>query len=81
MFIGKVEKGLFDAENDKKVTNLTRDEINALAAIKKWENNTVKVQGKGSQFVVLNNDNYAHKVEDQKFFSTIRSQSHTEISF
>ena len=33
--------------------------------LKKWGNNAVRVQDNGSQFLVLNNDNYVHKVEDQ----------------
>ena len=36
-----------------------------MAEIKKWENNTVRVQEKGFRFVVLNNDHYVRKVEDQ----------------
>ena len=44
MFIENVEKEFFDPENIKNVRqNLTRDEWNALAEIKKWENNTVRV--------------------------------------
>ena len=31
----------------------------------KLENNTVTVHDKGSQFAVLNNNGYVHKVEDQ----------------
>ena len=66
MFIEIVEKELFDPENIKNVRqNLTKDERNVLAEIKKWKNNTVRVQDKGSQFVVLNNDDYVRKVEDQ----------------
>ena len=41
------------------------DERNALTEIKKWENNTVRVQDKVSWFVVFNNGDYAHKVENQ----------------
>ena len=53
MFI-KIGKELFDPENAKNVgQNLIRDEKKALAEIKKYENNTVRVQDKGSQFVVL----------------------------
>ena len=33
--------------------------------LKKWGNNADRVQDNGSQFLVLNNDNYVHKVEDQ----------------
>ena len=48
MFIKKVEKELFDPENVKNVKNLTRAERNALTEIKKWNNNTVRVQDKVS---------------------------------
>ena len=66
IFIEKVEKELFDSKNVENVRqNLTRDERNALAEIKKWDNNIVRVQDKGSRFVVLNNDDYDHKEEDQ----------------
>ena len=66
MFMEKVEKELFDPGNVKNVRqNLRRDERNALAEIEKWENNIVSVQDKGSRFVVLNNGDYVHKVEDQ----------------
>ena len=45
IFIEKVKKKLFHPENVKNVRqNLTRDERNAFAEIKKWENNTVRVQ-------------------------------------
>ena len=51
MFIEKVEKELCDPENVKTVRqNLTRDERNALAEIKNWENNTARVQDKGLLF-------------------------------
>ena len=57
MFIEKVEKELFDSGNIKNVIqNLARDETNEMAEIKKWQNNTVRVQDKGSRFAVLNND-------------------------
>ena len=66
MFVKKVEKELFDPGNFKNVgQNLTIDERNALAEFKKWGNNTVRVQDKGSRFVVLNYDNYIHKVGDK----------------
>ena len=66
MFIEKVEKELFDSKNVENVRqNLTRDERNALAEIKKWENNIVRVQDKGAWFVVLKSNDYGHKVEDQ----------------
>ena len=53
MFI-KIGNELFDPENAKNVgQNLIRDEKKVLAEIEKYENDTVRVQDKGSQFVVL----------------------------
>ena len=66
MSIKKVEKELFNSENVKNVRQiLKKDERNDLAEIKKWENNTVRVQEKGFRLVVLDNDHYVHRVEDQ----------------
>ena len=66
MFTKKVKKELFEPEKVKKVRqNLTRDERNSQAKIEKLKNHTVRVQDKGSQFVVLNKNDYIHKVEDQ----------------
>ena len=75
MFVEKVEKEML--ENVKNIRqNLTRDERTALAEIKKWENNTVRVQNKGSWFVVLNNNDYVHKVEDQINWSSFLQLDH-----
>ena len=72
MFIEKVDKELFDPENVKNVRqNLIKDEINALAKIKKSESNTVRVQDEGSWFVVLNNDDYVHKISDEYYIKHI----------
>ena len=55
-----------------------------MAEIKKWENNTVTVQDKGSGFIVLNNDDYVHKVEDQinwSFFLQLDHNATQEFDF
>ena len=57
MFIKKIEKDLFNPENVKKVRhNLSKDEKVALKDIRYWDKNVVKVQDKGSRFVVLDNE-------------------------
>ena len=66
MFIEKIEKDLFNPENVKKVRhNLSKDEKAALKDIRYWDKNVVRVQDKGSRFVVLDNEDYIKKVEDQ----------------
>ena len=77
MFIKKVEKEQFDPEIFKSVgQNVTRYERNLLAEIKKWENNTVRVQDKGSWTVVLDNKGYVQKVEDQIIRSSFQQLDH-----
>ena len=59
MFIEKIEKNLFNPENVKKVHhNLSKDEKAALKDIRYWDKNVVRVQDKGSRFVVLDNEDY-----------------------
>ena len=59
MFIEKIEKDLFNPENVKKVRhNLSKDEKAALKDIRYWDKNVVRVQDKGSRFVVLDNEDY-----------------------
>ena len=60
MFIWKIEKGLFNTENVKKVRhNLSKDEKAALKDIRNCDKNFV--QDKGSRFVVLDNEDYINK--------------------
>ena len=66
IFIEKIEKYLFNPENVKKVRhNLSKDEKAALKDIRNWDKNVVRVRGKGSRFVVLDNEDYIKKVEHQ----------------
>ena len=66
IFIKKIEKDLFNPENIKKVLqNLRKNETAALKDIRNWDKNVVRVQDKGSRFVVLDNDDYIKKVEHQ----------------
>ena len=60
MFIGKIEKGLLNTENVKKIRhNLNKDEKAALKDIRNRDKNFV--QDKGSRFVVLDNEDYINK--------------------
>ena len=54
MFIEKIEKDLFNPKNVKKVRQNV--EKAALNDIRYWDKNVVKVQDKGSRFVVLDNE-------------------------
>ena len=64
MFIEKIEKDLFNPDNVKKVRhNLSKDEKDALKDVKNWDKSAVRVQDKGSHFVVLDNEVCVKKVE------------------
>ena len=59
IFIKKIEKDLFNPENIKKVLqNLSKSETAALKDIRNWDKNVVRVQDKGSRFVVMDNEDY-----------------------
>ena len=67
IFIEKIKKDLFNPENVKKVRhNLSKDEKAALKDIRYWYKSVVRVQDKGSRFVVLDNEDYIEKVEDRR---------------
>ena len=54
-----MEKGLFKPENIKLArSNLSTDEKKALKVIKLWDDKLVRVQVKGSIFVILENKVY-----------------------
>ena len=61
-----MEKELF---NPKKVkiarSNLIKDEKKALKEIKSWDDKVVRVQGKGSRFVILENEIHEEKIRQQ----------------
>ena len=52
--------------NIKRVrSNLAYEERKALAELKSMENTVVRIQDKGSRFVLLTNEDYENKVEHQ----------------
>ena len=46
-------------------SNLNKNENLALTEIKFWDDKVIRVQDKGSRFVVLSNDDYDSKVQHQ----------------
>ena len=66
MFIEKIGKDLFNPENVKNVRyKLSKDEKAVLKDIRYWDKNVVRVQDRRSRFVVLDNEEYIKKAEDQ----------------
>ena len=66
LFIDTIEKEIFNPKNIRKTrNNLNKDEKAALKEIKSWEDKVIRVQDKGSRFVVLNTSDYVEKVEHQ----------------
>ena len=66
LFIVIIEKEIFNPKNIRKTrNNLNKDEKAALKEIKSQEDKVVRVQDKGSRFVVLNTSDYVEKVEHQ----------------
>ena len=65
-FINTIEKQLFEPKNIKRVrSNLAYEERKALAELKSMENTVVRIQDKGSRFVLLTNEDPEKKVEHQ----------------
>ena len=65
LFIEAMENGLFNPSNIRKPrNNLNKNEKSALKEIKYWDDKVIRVQDKGSRFVVLPND-YESKVQHQ----------------
>ena len=65
-FIEKLEKDIFQPSNYKKVrNNLNKGESLAIKELKTLNEHTIRVQDKGSRFVVLSKDEYCSKIQDQ----------------
>ena len=45
--------------------NITREEQFALKKIRNWDEQTIRIQDKGSRFVILDNSDYEEKVQHQ----------------
>ena len=69
-----MENGLFNPSNIRKPrNNLNNNEKIALKEIKSWDDKVIRVQDRGSRFVVLSNNDYESKVHHQ-----IEGSSYTE---
>ena len=65
-FVEAVERDLFDPSNiQTSYSNLTNNERKAMKEIITCEENSIRVQDKGSRFVVLNSSDYVSKIEEQ----------------
>ena len=63
-FIDITEKQLFEPKNIKSIrSNLTYKETKALTELKSMENAVIRIQDKGSRFVLLTNEDHEKKVE------------------
>ena len=59
LFIKSIEKELFNRNNIKKTrNNLNKEETLALKEMKSWNDKVIRLQDKGSRFVVLDTNSY-----------------------
>ena len=66
LFIKSIEKELFNPNNIRKIrNNLNKEEKLAFKEMKSWDDKVIRVQDKGSRFVVLDTNSYIEKVEHQ----------------
>ena len=65
LFIKSIEKELFNPNNIEKTRNFKKEEKLALKEMKSWDDKVLRVQHKGSRFVVLDTNSYIEKVEHQ----------------
>ena len=65
-FINGIEKERFNSNNIGKIrNNLNKQEKQALKEMKSWDDKVIRVQDKGSRFVVLDTNSFIEKVEHQ----------------
>ena len=61
-----MEKELFNPKNVKIArSKFSKDENKALKEIKSWKDKVARVQGKGSIFPILENEQYEEKIQQQ----------------
>ena len=66
LFIEAMENDSLNPTNIRKPrNNLNKNEKFSLKEIKSWDDKVIRVQDKGSGFVVLSNDDYESKVQHQ----------------
>ena len=66
LFIDNIEKDLFNPTSLVSARpNISKREQNALKEIKSWKDQTIRIQDKGSRFVILENRDYEQKIKYQ----------------
>ena len=66
LFIEAIGKDIFDTAAVNNVRpNISKEKKDALKEIRSWNNQTVRVQDKGSHFVILDNNEYEQKIQTQ----------------
>ena len=66
LFIDNIEKDLFNSTSLVSTRpNISKREQNALKEIKSWKDQTIRIQDKGSRFVILENRDYEKKIKYQ----------------
>ena len=66
LFIENIEKDIFDTAAVRNVRpNILKEEKEALKEIRSWNNQTVRVQDKGSCFAILDKNDYEQKLQTQ----------------
>ena len=64
LFIENIEKDIFETAAVRNFQpNISTEEKESLKEIRSWNNQTVRVQGKGSRFVILDNNDYEQKIQ------------------
>ena len=65
-FIELVENDIFKPDNYRRIkSNITKEEREALKNIQRDSTRSYRIQDKGSQFVILDNDDYMEKIDYQ----------------
>ena len=64
LFLENLEKDLLNPKNVKRYwQNITREEQTALKEIRNWNEQAVRIQDKGSRFVILDSSDYRNSFE------------------
>ena len=76
LFIENLEKDLINLKNVKKFRrNITREEKIALKEIRKWDEQAIRIQDKGSRYVILDNSDYEKIVRHEINWSSFKKNS------
>ena len=66
LFLEKVRNDILDPNNIKKPKdNLSKEETEALKSLRRDDQNVIRIQDKGSRFVVLDKNDYVEKMSSQ----------------